>query len=108
MNVNYTDATALVNLHLTKDFESGTTTVTNVSYVPLLVLNRGAGAGDQYYIMDVHAAMQSYEAGDTSVVSSNVYSKLQYALEGCHAILGEAYDYANAPANPDQTAEASA
>ena len=43
VNVNYTDTTAVLNLELTKDFATGETTVTNISYVPLLVLNRGTG-----------------------------------------------------------------
>jgi len=102
VNVNYTDTTAVLNLELTKNFETGETTVTHVNYVPLLVLNRGAGAGDQYIIMDVHAGMKAYESGDTSLVSANVYSKLQYALEGCHNILGQQYDIQNTQA---QTAE---
>lgn len=92
VNVNYTDTTAILNLEITKDFEAGTTVVTDVDYVPLLVLNRGSGVQDQYYIMDVHAGMDQYEAGDKSIVTDNVYSKLQYALEGCHNILGAAYD----------------
>ena len=92
MNVNYTDTTAVLNLELTKNFETGETTVTGVNYVPLLVLNRGAGAADQYLILDIHKAMDAYESGDTSLVSANVYSKLQYALEGCHNILGQQYD----------------
>ncbi len=99
VNVNYTDTTAILNLELTKDFETGDTTVTNVSYVPLLVLNRGASAQDRYCILDVHAGMSAYESGDTSLVSANVYEKLKYALDGCHTILGEAYDNAgSAPA----------
>lgn len=92
VNVNYTDTTAILNLEITKDFEAGTTVVTDVDYVPLLVLNRGSGVQDQYYIMDVHAGMDQYEAGDKSIVTDNVYSKLKYALEGCHNILGAAYD----------------
>lgn len=99
VNVNYTDTTAILNLEITKDFETGKTTVTDVSYVPLLVLNRGAGVNDQYYIMDVHDAMADYEAGDTSIVSAAVYEKLQYALNGCHTILGEEYDIANKEAS---------
>lgn len=95
VQVNYTDTTALLNLELTKNFETQETTVTAVNYVPLLVLNRGAGAADRYVILDVHQGMKDYEAGDTSVVSDAVYSKLQYALEGCHSILGESYDIAN-------------
>ena len=105
VSVNYTDVTAILNLQLTKDFEAGTTTVTSVSYVPLLVLNRGSGAAERYAILDVHAGMSSYEAGDTSLISSAVYNKLQYALEGCHTILGESYDYVNvtAPAPAEET-----
>lgn len=97
VNVNYTDTTAVLNLELTKDFTTGQTTVTNVSYVPLLVLNRGTGVQDQYLILDVNAGMASHDAGDTSVVTDAVYAKLQYALEGCHNILGADYDTAGSP-----------
>ncbi|MBR5534029.1 MAG: CapA family protein [Ruminiclostridium sp.] len=95
VNVNYTDTTAVLNLELTKNFETGETTVTGVNYVPLLVFNRGVGAADQYLILDVHKAMAAYESGDTSLVTANLYSKLQYALEGCHNILGAQYDIEN-------------
>ena len=97
VNVNYTDTTAVLNLELTKDFSTGQTTVTGISYVPLLVLNRGTGVQDQYLILDVHAAMGLHDSGDTSLVTDAVYSKLQYALEGCHTILGETYDTAGTP-----------
>lgn len=97
VNVNYTDTTAVLNLELTKDFATGETTVTNISYVPLLVLNRGTGVQDQYLILDVNTGMASHDAGDTSVVTDAVYSKLQYALEGCHNILGADYDTAGSP-----------
>lgn len=97
VNVNYTDTTAVLNLELTKDFSTGQTTVTGISYVPLLVLNRGTGVQDQYLILDVHTAMGLHDSGDTSLVTDAVYSKLQYALEGCHTILGEAYDTAGTP-----------
>ena len=97
VNVNYTDTTAILKLALTKNFETGKTTVSNVDYVPLLVLNRGVGADPQYYVMDVHAGMAAYESGDTSVVTAAVYQKLQYALNGCHTILGKDYDCTDAP-----------
>ena len=104
VKVNYTDTTAILRLQLTKDFEAGTTTVTDVSYVPMLVLNRGGGAADQYLVLDVHQGMNAYESGDTSVVTAAVYNKLQYALEGCHSIMGAEYDIANKPAEaPAQT-----
>ena len=103
VNVKYTDTTAVLRLQLTKDPAEGTTTVTDVSYVPLLVLNRGAGAADRYYVMDVHKGMADYENGDTSVVTSGVYDQLAYALEGCHSILGEQYDTASGGGQAPQT-----
>ena len=65
-------------------------------------LNRGTGADEQYYILDVHAGMEAHDSGDTSVVTDQVYQKLQYALTGCHNILGEAFDYVNATASQSQ------
>ncbi len=97
VKVNYTDTTAILNLELTKNFETNETTVSNVNYVPLLVLNRGTGVQDQYLILDVNASIAEYKAGNTSIVTDAVYKKLEYALEGCHTILGEAYDTAGTP-----------
>ena len=97
VNVNYTDTTAVLNLELTKNFETNETTVSNVNYVPLLVLNRGAGVQDQYLILDVNAAMAEYQAGNKALITDAVYSKLEYALKGCHTILGEEYDTAGSP-----------
>lgn len=47
VKVNYTDTTAILNLELTKNFETNETTVSNVNYVPLLVLNRGTRRAGQ-------------------------------------------------------------
>ena len=106
VKVKYTDTTAVLRLSLTKNFETGSTTVTGVSYVPLLVLNRGASAADRYYIMDVRQSMADYENGVSSIVSASVYNQLAYALEGCHSILGEQYD--TAYSGGTQSAEAAA
>ena len=75
VNVNYTDTTAILNLELTKDPATGETTVSNINYVPLLVLNRGANVQDRYIILDVNAAIAEYKAGNTTTVSDAVYQK---------------------------------
>ncbi len=61
------------------------------------MLNRGSGVQDQYLILDVNAAMAEYQAGNKALVTDTVYSKLEYALKGCHTILGEEYDTAGSP-----------
>ena len=95
--MNYTDTTAILNLELTKNFETGETTVTNVSYVPLLVLNRGTGVADQYVILERQRRHGRLQRRGHLLVTADVYSKLEYALEGCHTILGEQYDTAGTP-----------
>lgn len=85
----YTDTTVLLNLTLEKDQVTGETTVTDVSYVPFYMLNKGQKInGERMVLLDVYAAMAEYESGDTSTVTSTVYAKLQTALENCHTILG--------------------
>lgn len=108
VNVNYTDTTAVLNIQLTKDPNAGTTVVSDVSYVPLLVQNWGAGAQDQYLILDVNAGMAAYESGDKSQVTDAVYKKLKYAKEGCQTILGAQYDKAGTPPATQQTDPAQA
>lgn len=97
VNVNYTDTTAILRLELTKNGQTQETTVTDVSYVPMLVLNRGTGVQNQYLILDVNALIAAHDSGDTSVATDAVYSKLEYALNGCHTILGADYDKAGTP-----------
>ena len=104
VKVDYTDTTAILNLELTKDFETGKTTVSQASYVPLLVLNRGTSAADQYVIMDVHASIDAYESGDP-LVTQQVYQQLQYALTGCHTIFGEDLDYTKVSSAPQGSQE---
>ncbi len=96
VNIDYTDTSAILNLELTKDFAAGETTVTNISYVPLLVHNRGAGVQDQYVILDVNDAIADHNAGISSV-SDALYRKLEYAKNGCHTLLGAEYDTAGSP-----------
>lgn len=65
VNVNYTDTTAILRLELTKNGQTQETTVTDVSYVPMLVLNRGTGVQDQYLILDVNALIADYDKAGT-------------------------------------------
>ncbi len=81
--------TAVLDLELTKDLETGATSLTDVRYTPYFMLHRDEAArGDQRYLVNVHRAMAAYEAGDTSQVNAESYAQLQAALERCHTILG--------------------
>lgn len=84
----YTNLTALVNLELTKDGESGEVTVSACDYVPMYMLHANASNAGRYELLDTRQAMSAYEAGDTAVVSQTVYERLQTGLDDLHGILG--------------------
>ena len=81
--------TAVLDLELTKDPESGETAVTGVSYEPYFLLHRdGAPVGEKRYLLNIHDAMEEYEAGESTLVDKSAYQQLQKALDHCHEILG--------------------
>lgn len=85
----YTDTTVLLNIKLKKEPVTGETTVEGINYVPLYMLNKGEKInGERMVLLDIYAAMEEYENGDTTTVTDEVYAKLQKALNDCHTILG--------------------
>ena len=81
--------TAVLDLELTKDPESGETAVTGVSYEPYFMLHRdGAPVGEKRYLLNIHDAMEEYEAGESTLVDKSAYQQLQKALDHGHEILG--------------------
>ena len=90
-----TMTTAILDLELTKDPATGETAVTGVGYVPYYMIHRdGAAAGDRRYLLNIHQAMEEYEAGASTLVNKSAYGKLQEALDHCHKILGAEGDLA--------------
>lgn len=81
-----TDITAVLTLTLTRDNETGEAQVTDYAYVPLYMLHRAEGASPRFELVDVHAALEDEEIGDT------LRQKLNGALETCHAVFGEERD----------------
>ena len=103
-----TETTAVLRLELHKDLLTGETTVSGVDYVPFYMLNRGNGApqGEQFYLLDTHAAMAEHEAGESGLVTDGVYAALEKSLAHAHDILGAEGDAfaAPAPAEPESSA----
>lgn len=84
----YTDTTAVLRLELTKDPATQRTRVTDVSYVPCLMVNRGKGTDPRFLLMDAPRAMAEFEAGTSEYVTQRVYDRLAQAREDCQALLG--------------------
>lgn len=84
----YTDTTVIYELELTKDPYTGETTVTDVSYTPFLMLNRGQGAAERFVLLDCYQALDDYENGNPEGLSTATVDKLRTAIQDCHDILG--------------------
>lgn len=83
----YTDTTVIYELELTKDLQTGETRVTDVSYTPYLMLNRGEGAEERFVLLDCYEVLREQERAPETW-SEQVMEKVRTAISDCHEILG--------------------
>ena len=77
-----TGTTAVLTLTLTRDNETGEAQVLDYAYAPMYMLHRAAGASPRFELVDIRAALDSAETGDT------LRRKLNETLETCHTVFG--------------------
>lgn len=92
----YTDLSAMVQLELTKDPETGETTITSCEYIPMIMIYlpdygiSSSEAGWSRRLWDIRAAIADYESGDTrdGIITPYMYAQLQQALADCERFFG--------------------
>ena len=98
-----TRTTAILDLELTNDPESGDTVLTDVSYLPYYMLHRdNQPKGKQRYLVNIHQSLAD-QAVDGVALTNQEIQQLQSSLEHCHEILGAEDDLGAVPAE-DSTA----
>ena len=85
-NYALTDTTVVLTLELTRDNVTGEAAVTDWTYVPLLMLDRGGGSG-RFGLIDAHAALSGAQPPEPGLEA-----RLTRAIEDCHRILGPEHD----------------
>ena len=98
-NDEYTDISALVNIQLTKDTDTGEVWTSDVSYKPIYMADLyDYGINDygwHYRMVDLHAAINSYESGTPwEFITDEVYRDMADALEAVHEFFGAELDSA--------------
>ena len=89
--------TAILELELTKDPETGETDLTGVGYLPYYMIHRDdRPAGQQRLLVNIHQALADQQAGGLPLSETEV-QELQNALEHCHTILGAEDDLGLSP-----------
>ena len=89
--------TAILELELTKDPETGETDLTGVGYLPYYMIHRDdRPAGQQRLLVNIHQALADQQAGGLPLSETEV-QELQDALAHCHTILGAEDDLGLSP-----------
>lgn len=90
----YTNITAALNLTLTKDLGTGEAAVSDVTYTPLFLLNRGDGTDPRYLLLDTRAAIADYEGSQTiPYLTEAVYEELKQSLTDLSNFFGAEWAY---------------
>ena len=97
MNDHYTNLTGVTSIELEKNEATGETYLKNVSYAPLMMVDTAdygiGGAGWRYKLVDLHKAIDSYEAGDDlGFINETLYNAMLTALDDVHEIFGTQFD----------------
>lgn len=85
----HTRDTAILDMQITKDGETGKISIDSVDYVPVYVYDRGAALSNRYVLIDIRSAIEEYESGDTSNISTSLYNTLKAELADIEKVLGE-------------------
>lgn len=85
----YTNLTALMNIELTKNGETGKTEISACSYVPMYMLHPDTSATGHYLLADLKQKISDYENGDKSVVRDDIYPLMVQGLSDIHSIMNE-------------------
>lgn len=87
-NQEYTRDTAILNIKITKNGETGKITIDDASYIPLYMY-RGASSTKAYKLLDINSQISAYQAGSKGSISTSLYNTLVAELGKIKKILGE-------------------
>jgi len=103
-----TNLTAVLNLELTKDPDSGECWVSGAGYTPMFMVDledygiSSSEAGWHYRLWDLHKAIDGYVAGDNKgVINGELAEAMNAGLDEIHNILGREFDLYYLQSGPD-------
>lgn len=83
--VENTRNSIILQLQITKHADN-TISIDSYDYVPIYMLDNGAGSTDRYKILDINKCISDFEAGD-STISENLYNTLKSSKDKIEKIL---------------------
>lgn len=96
-NDDYTDISAILNIEITRNDDTGETVVSGVSYRPIYMADLydyGINDYDWHYrVVDLHNAIAAWDSGDDwGFMTEEIYTDMVIALEAAHEFFGGEFD----------------
>lgn len=95
-NDRYTNLTAVLNLTIRKDLDTGRTYLKHVAYDPMIMIDLedyGLSSDWRYRLWDLKAAIDAYEGGDNlGVIDQRLYDALIVGRDDVRGIFGTEFD----------------
>ncbi len=95
-NDAYTNLSAVVDVQISRDEDSGEIWISGVQTKPLFMVDTGdysdsADLGYKYRVLDAWQAVEDYDAGTTEGLSEEIYQAVKTGIEDLDTILGADY-----------------
>lgn len=95
-NDRYTNLTAIVNIDIEKNLDTGETRISEVGYAPMFMVDLedyGVYTDWRYRLWDLHGAIGAYEGGnDLGVINDKIYEALKTGLDDLYLVLDREMD----------------
>ena len=88
-NAKYTRDSAILNLTITKDAETGKISIDSATYTPIYYYKDTSVSKHKYKILDIETTIASYEANVDTSIGKNTYNTLVTELSNIKKILGD-------------------
>ena len=88
-NYKYTQDSAIINLKVTKNGETGEISFDSATYVPIYMYKDSSKSKQKFKILDIEKNIEAYEAGYTDSISKSTYNTLKNELKNIKNIIGD-------------------
>lgn len=87
--IEHTKSTAILDINIRKNGVNGKITIDSVNYVPVYCHDREGSNSNRYELIDMRAAINEYENGNTDNINEKLYKTLKLELENIESVLGK-------------------
>ena len=88
-NSKYTKDTALLNLNITKNNETGKISINSATYTPIYYYKNSSVSTHKFKFIDINRAIEAYESDYDTSIGKTLYNTLKTELKNIKDILGD-------------------